>query len=233
MQYLGGKFRIAKEVCDVINSLLSNFEYYIEPFVGGANIVCGVVHPKRLAMDANEALITMYQALQNGWEPPEFVSEDEYAELKATQDSQNPLTAFAGFGCSFGGKWFGGYAGKGNRNYALNAKNSLGKKITALKNVKFVAGDYTSFVYPQNSLIYCDPPYADTTGYDGVKGKFNSDVFWDWCRRQSQTGNFVLVSEYSAPSDFMSILTIETKTDMRTKSGAKSVRREELWMYVG
>jgi len=234
MQYLGGKHRIAKELCGFINPLLSRFEYYIEPFVGGANIVSKIKHPKRIAMDANAALITLYQALQNGWEPPDTLSEVEYAELKANQASQNPLTAFAGFGCSFGGKWFGGYARNAiGHNYALSAKNSIRKKFKTLEDVKFIAGGYDTFTYPKSSLIYCDPPYANTTGYDGVKEAFDSSAFWEWCRQQTRNGNLVLVSEYAAPEDFMSVVTIETKTDMRDKTGGKSARREELWTYVG
>lgn len=233
MRYLGGKHRIAKELCGFINPLLSNFEYYIEPFVGGANIVSKIVHLKRIAMDANEALITLYQALQNEWVPPDILSEFTYAELKINQDMRDPLTAFAGFGCSFGGKWFGGYARGEGRNWASECKRSLQTKFRTLKDVKFIAGKYDTFTYPKNSLIYCDPPYANTTGYDGVKEAFDSNAFWNWCRQQTRSGNLVLISEYSAPDDFMSIFTINTKTDMRDKSGNKSARREELWTYVG
>ena len=35
-------------------------------------------------------------------------STKDYIELKKTR--QLMLTGFVGFGCSFGGKWFGGYA---------------------------------------------------------------------------------------------------------------------------
>ena len=43
--------------------------------------------------------------------------------------------SFVGFGCSFAGKWFGGYARSNDkRNYAKMAKNSLNKKIINLYN---------------------------------------------------------------------------------------------------
>ena len=67
----------------------------------------------RCASDVNRPLITMYKALQDGWIPPSTVTEEMYAEYKGIQDAEDPLTAFIGIGCSFSGKWFGGYARSG------------------------------------------------------------------------------------------------------------------------
>lgn len=109
MQYLGGKARLRKQIGAYINEIIGDREY-IEPFVGGGNILAEVRAKKRTALDANEALITMYKALQKGWRPPTAVSEEEYAHYKALKDPNDPMTAFVGFAASFGGKWFGGYA---------------------------------------------------------------------------------------------------------------------------
>lgn len=232
MRYFGGKAKIANQITDVINAMVPDFENYVEPFTGGANILAKVKHPRRIGGDANTALITMYAHLQNGWTPPVNLSKEEYAYIKEKNDAMNPLTAFAAFGCSFAGKWFGGYASSKDRNYAENAHNSLMKKAATLKDVIFYSGNYDHKLW-QNCLIYCDPPYAGTTGYDGVKDSFNSDMFWQWCRNQHKNGNLVLVSEYSAPEDFSSILTINTKTDIRLANGLKDARREELFMWIG
>lgn len=48
-----------------------------------------------------------------------------------------------------------------------------------------------------NSIVYCDPPYRGTRGYEGV-GKFDHDRFYRWCERQEA---LVLISEYAMPSD--------------------------------
>ena len=44
--------------------------------------------------DGNKALIAMYQALQDGWIPPDFVSEDEYNQVKLDCDKNSPMLAF-------------------------------------------------------------------------------------------------------------------------------------------
>lgn len=59
--------------------------------------------------------------------------------------------------------------------------------------------DYRSYVYQDDDVVYCDPPYAGTNGYGRV---FDHEAFWQWCR----TRDFpVYVSEYRAPEDFISI----------------------------
>ena len=77
----------------------------------------------------------MWKALQNGWIPPNDISEEEYKYIRENKNENMALTSFVGFGCSFAGKWFGGYARSNDkRNYAKMAKNSLNKKIINLYN---------------------------------------------------------------------------------------------------
>ena len=58
---------------------------YFEPFVGGGWVL-QEMSGDRIASDGNKALIAMYQALQDGWIPPDFVSEDEYNQVKLDCD---------------------------------------------------------------------------------------------------------------------------------------------------
>ena len=104
------------------------------------------------------------------------------------------------------------------RNYALNAKKSLLRKIEKMKDVSFLCADYRSFE-PKNQVIYCDPPY--TTSY---RDKIDPKTFWDQCRQWSKN-NRVFVSEYSAPSD--RAFSIHTKTDIRNK---KDKRTENVYV---
>lgn len=76
-----------------------------------------------------------------------------------------------------------------------------------LKEVKFTNKDYRE-LKPKNMLIYCDPPYKETTYpikyrrdikyYD----KFDNDEFWEIMRIWSKN-NIVIISETSAPTDFI------------------------------
>ena len=62
--------------------------------------------------------------------------------------------------------------------------------------------DYADVPVEENSIIYCDIPYAGTSGYSAI---FNHERFWSWVRQMSQKGYRVYVSEYNAPFDFIPV----------------------------
>lgn len=196
MQYLGSKNRIAKELGAYLESIREG-RPFVEPFCGSCSITSTMNQP-RIASDAHLDLILMWKAVQEGWLPPENISEEEYRYLKFQEPSA--LRGFAGFACSFGGKWFGGYARKKEvYSYARAGRNSLQKIASKLSGVSFLHADYRN-IRPIRSLVYCDPPYESTTSYAGT-ASFNSLEFWNIMRKWS-VDNFVLVSSYQAPGDF-------------------------------
>jgi len=226
VQYFGGKQRVATElVVEIQRHRTGDSQLFFEPFLGGANIVT-LISGRRAAADANIDLITMYKALQQGWVPPSTLSAEEYALAKALPEGTTPIKAFAGFGCSFAGKWFGGYAKSGVRNYALNAKNSLEKKRSGLQGVALFAKKYNEFT-PIGALVYCDPPYQGTTQY-GAVGEFNTAAFWDTMRQWAEQ-NIVLVSEYAAPDNCEVVWEKHVITDIRGTEG-KLPRVEKLFL---
>lgn len=231
MKYLGGKSRIAKQIGAFLNSEIERLRpiKYIEPFCGACWITQEIKPDiQRIACDIHPDLILMWKELQKGWIPPEDVSKEEYYAVK--NEVSSALRGFIGFGCSFSGKWFGGYAYTEGRNYAANAKNSLLKQIFKLRDVHFKNCSYLDVQNIQNRIIYNDPPYASTTSYSC--GKFNSDEFWQWVRETS-LNNYVYTSEYTAPADFEVVFEIATKTDMSNKEGKKENRIEKLFKYKG
>lgn len=231
MRYFGGKQRIVKPLVTFMQSYVNERGIYVEPFVGGASVIAAVKAPIRIGADANAALICMWDALCKGWDPPDVVDEELYRAVKDAKLLDDPLTAFIGFGCSFAGKWFGGYARDATGgNYAKMAYNSLAKKVATLHGVQWVAGDYRTLTYPDGCLIYCDPPYQGTTQY-GAVGNFDTATFWEFCREKSRLGHIVFVSEYAAPDDFHVVWSVETKTDMRMRDGEKDARTEKLFTF--
>lgn len=228
MHYFGGKARIAAKIAEAIGPC----ETYYEPFVGGGWVLARVKAKRRLASDANLPLINLWRALMAGWQPPENVSEVEYAEARTLPDD-DPRKAFIAIGCSFSGKWFGGYARDNTgRNYASNAKNSLLRKVSALTNTFFEHASYEAVSYASQSVVYCDPPYQGMTGY-GATGAFDWVKFWAFFQKQAERGVKVFVSEYAAPVGWKPALTVETKTDIRTTANGKEARIENLWVYRG
>jgi len=223
MRYFGGKSKIAKPIAGFLESERLSNQRFVDVFCGGLSISAkmkGCI----LANDANQALIHLYKSILSGWEIPGSLSLEQYNMAKCLGDA-DPLKAFAGIGCSFAGKWFGGYAREGNRNFARNARNSLLKKFSDLSpHTTFSCEDYSE-IELAGDLVYCEPPYAGTTDYKF--GKFDHQRFWAWAREASKKNN-VFISEYSAPEDFEIALQIDTKLDIRTKDGNQS-RSEKLF----
>lgn len=226
MRYLGGKSKIRKQVAMFLESVRKPEQPYLEPFVGGGWVLQEMTG-RRTASDGNAALIAMYRALQHGWEPPDFVSESEYIKARSLSDDL-PMKAFIGFGCSFAGKWFGGYARSDNKTcYAATSKRSLMKQLPLIQDVQFTACDYREHK-PVNMLVYCDPPYESTTSYGAFDG-FDHVAFWETMRAWS-TNNTVVISEYAAPDDFVCVAEFNSRTGLTVAKEGRPIRSEKLFM---
>lgn len=227
MKYMGSKNRIAKQLIPFIEKEKQfDEQFYIEPFVGGANLIDKVKFKNKIGYDIHEYLIALLSAVRDGWEPPKNISKQEYYDIKQNPNNYDKhLVGFVGFLCSFGGKWWGGYAEcKTNRNYALEGKNNLKKQATNLKGIVFEHSDYQSIKIPPQSIIYCDPPYKNTTEY---RDKFDHDKFYEWCRNKQKEGHIVFLSEYQAPDDFE--LVFEAKLQTTLCKNIKLDRSEKLF----
>ena len=207
MVYMGSKNRIAKELIPIITKDLKPNQWYVEPFVGGANMIDKIEHPYKLGAENNKYLIALLEAVQNGQELPEHITKDEYIAVKTNKDNYPDwYVGFVGFVSSFRAKFFGGYSGYCTtktgiqRNYIKERINNILKQN--LDGIKLVCSSYDALDIPANSVIYCDPPYNGTTKY---KDSFDSDAFWQWCRDKAKEGHTVYVSEYNAPEDFKCI----------------------------
>lgn len=229
MQYMGSKNRIAKHILPVMLEHRKEGQYWVEPFVGGANMI-DKVKGNRIGADSHKYLIALLKALQSGYIPPVEITKEFYYEVKANPENYKPeLVGFVGFLCSFGGKWWGAYAKNSNGdNYAERGSRVLIKQALQFEGINFVNCSFNQLVIPPNSLIYCDPPYAGTAKY---KGGFNHHEFWEWCRDKVKEGHTVFISEYNAPKDFECIEELEHKTILDKNSQKKRV--EKLFVYGG
>ena len=64
MKYLGGKYKIRKQVSAYLESVRGGMDY-VEPFVGSANII-SEMSGNRTAYDNSEHMITLWNALKQG-----------------------------------------------------------------------------------------------------------------------------------------------------------------------
>lgn len=232
MKYMGSKARYAKEILPIILSSRAPDQWYVEPFVGGGNLIDKVSGP-RLGNDANHYLIALLTAIGDGWTPP-AVTREEYQAIRANKEAHDArLVGWAGIGCSYSGKWFGGYAGTvqtrgGVRDYIAEAVANALKQAKGLAGCQFTSGSYDKMDIPPNSIIYCDPPYANTTGY---ADQFDNAAFWSWCDRMVAAGHRVFVSEYVAPPNWACVWEKRAASSLSAngKSGGSKISVERLF----
>lgn len=238
MRYVGGKHRIAGWIAaHLIACNQPARRKYIEPFVGSGAVFARMApfFDECIIADAHPDLILLYQALAQGWEPPASITREAYYNLKS--QSPSALRGFAGFGASFGGKWFGGYVDsvwdnyhrRMTKSYPAAAARSLMALVPHLQRAGIVRTDYRDFTPDADDFVYCDPPYAGTQGYSGKN--FDSTEFWltmdGWVAR----GARVVVSEMSAPSHWQPLAVRSRKHMLQVaKAGVNDLRIEALWV---
>jgi DNA adenine methylase len=220
MKYLGSKNRIAKHILPIMLEYRKDGMCWVEPFVGGANMI-DKVHGWRIGSDLNEYVIALLNEMTTpNFEAPE-ISEEKYNDIKINQ-SKYPkwVVGYAGTQLSFGATWFGSYRRdkNGKRDYCLEARNNVNKQAKNLIGAKFKNFTYNELPIPNNSVIYCDPPYDTKATKGKYKNDFDHSVFWEWCRQKSRNGHTVFVSEYNAPDDFECIWQMEMNQRMNNNA---------------
>lgn len=235
MVYMGSKLRIAKEIVPIIQSYIddNNIHNYLEPFVGGGNVIDKVKCEHKYASDVQPYLIALLKQVQKCTSVfPETITLEEYKNVKHNRKKYPDwYVGLVGFCASFGGKFFNGYGrdSKGNRNIPNERIRNLIKQSPNLKDIQFTCCDFRN-IKPtiKNFVIYCDIPYKNSTKYK--VDDFPYDEFYDWCRQMAKN-NIVLISEYNMPDDFECIWQKEIKTSLcidRAKTDSK--RTEKLFI---
>lgn len=235
---MGSKSRIKKYIIPIIESYIDeNTEWYIEPFVGGANVIDKIDFDKKIGCDKHKELIAFLNAVNNNVEIPEKISKEHYLEVKQSfKNKDNKYDDYyyglIGFLGAFRGLFFDSPAcedynseGRIRNNYIESRKNIL-KQRDNLKNIKFKCIDFLDIpTNLKNCVIYCDPPYRNTSqkGYADIN-IFPYDEFYDWCRKLSKN-NVVLVSEYNMPDDFECIWEKEVSTNLAVNHRKKDIER--------
>lgn len=243
MKYMGSKSRIAKHIVPIIQNEIDNYDNckgYLEPFVGGANVIDKIRCEFKFGIDANKFLIALLTYVRDGGELPESISKEEYGRVRdeynqivkgKTSTMEYWYIGCVGFLASYNGRFFdGGYAKSGYektargerfRDYYRESRDNLLAQAEDLKYCIFVSADYRK-IGPHDLVVYCDPPYAGTKQYHG--DKFDHDEFWDVMRKWSKD-NVVLISEESAPDDFEVVWEQEVSRSIKSTDKSKSVEK--------
>ena len=224
MKYMGSKARIAKYILPIILKDRNEGQWYVEPFVGGANMI-DKVNGNRIGSDVVPECISCLELIRGNLHSlPKDATEFNEERYKNRCVSSPWLSPYVAFALSFGGKLWGGFRRDsiGKRDYVAEAYNNSVKQSPLLSGVHLVCSTYEGLQIPNHSIIYCDPPYAGTTKY---KDDFNHDEFWQWCREKCAEGHQVFISEYNAPDDFVCIWSKEIQSGLNTNTTKKGVER--------
>lgn len=242
MKYMGSKSRITKHIVPIIQQFINdnNIHTYIEPFVGGANVIDKIKCEIKRASDKQYYLIELFKNLHRINElPKDFVEREHYADVRTSYNNKDNryedwYIGAIGFLASYNGRFFdGGYAGLSNekgkiRNYYSESKRNLEEQIPYLNGITFSCCEYYNWDC-RDCLIYCDPPYQGTKQYN-VSRDFDHNQFWEWVRKMSEH-NIVLVSEENAPNDFATIWEQPVKRTIKVDN--KQEKIEKLFIYKG
>lgn len=234
LKYMGSKNRHAKEIIPILMDYYQEGMLYVEPCVGGANMIDKVPVPNSLKIgyDIHHYLIEMWKEVSSGWLPPRTITEEDYKYIKHNQNENPALTGYAGFALSYGGKWWGGYRrdvkGCGDSpttkrenesNQSRRAYDSLIKQQRNILGISFIEMSiFDIHKIGNKALIYADPPYADSTKYND---DFDHERFYNWCRTMRDQGHVVFVSEYKMPEDFRCVWSKEVNNSLTKNTGGK------------
>jgi DNA adenine methylase len=219
MHSVGSKLNHAAEIIRIVTASRKSGQVYCEPFVGGGNVICRVPREQgpRIGADKNKYMIALLDAVGNrGW-VPETMSRPLWNKIKKNPENYPPeLVAFAATACSFGSIWFQSYvldnprAKETFRDFEASRKAVL-RDAPGLCGIEFRTSDFAELDIPLTSVVYCDPPYAETDTYKGAKTKitvgeslakneWNRTKFWKWADKMVDAGHQVFVSEYQGPA---------------------------------
>lgn len=244
--YQGSKNRLAKYIIPLLNKLIqaNGCTLFIDACCGGANIIANtkyqIVCKTKYAFDNNKYLIALFDKVK--FDDLEYIhiDENEYKKVKqefllGNNTYENWYYGYVGFLFSYGTVFMDSYArgndNKGNpRNMGkerytnlLNQKEALKDTIFTVQNIFDINLDKLN----KNMLIYIDPPYKDTKQYN--RQKFDTENFWNLVREMSKRC-IVVVSEYLAPNDFITIWEKDLLQNINRKALDRQIATEKLFV---
>lgn len=117
--------------------------------------------------------------------------------------------------------------------YKLRKSLERLERLQSLQSLTISKADYKDiFVSEPTTVIYCDPPYINTVGYEDAirESGFNHAEFYDWCEAQK---GLVVLSEYTAPDDRFTCVWSKEKRVLAGGAKCQSTKVERLFVVKG
>lgn len=251
MVYMGSKARIKKHILPYIQECIdaNGIRLYVEPFVGGANVICDVKCKMRYGCDVNNELIALLRYMRDNpamEAAPKQVTYEHYMDVKRNRAEKTfkyslPYTAMVGYFASFGGKYFNGGYGRtkagdtGATPRYLTCLANARRQAPLLRGCKFCVQGWEQTLASDKitgSFVYCDPLYKGTTPYD-------KQVPFDYYAYYAtlvgiKDKAYVIASEFDMPCDnFVCIWEKETIVNFASQRECAEARKERLFTPKG
>ena len=95
------------------------------------------------------------------------------------------------------------------------------ESLERLERLEQFSTDYQNIEIKKDSVIYCDIPYENTEGYNGID--FDFERFYSWCEKQTEP---VFISSYKMPQDrFVCIATFEHRSILSAVANNKVLEK--------
>lgn len=99
------------------------------------------------------------------------------------------------------------------------------QRLQSLESLGITRMSYDEVKIFPDSVVYCDIPYRNTSGYgDSKKNSFDYERFYSWCERQTEP---CFVSEYAMPEDrFVAVAETKKLCNLcATKNGIQTLEK--------
>ena len=191
LKWAGGKRWFVEQYSDL---LPTDYNRYIEPFLGSGAVFFSLQPPAAVLADSNKELIDAYRAIEDKWEivlkylnrHQQRHSEEYYYQVRSATPYSSAARAarmiYLNRTC-----WNGLYrvnrrgqfnVPKGSRNAVLFDHDDFGRISTALSKADLICQDFKISIDSAqcNDLIFADPPYTVKHGNNGFL-KYNETLF--------------------------------------------------------
>lgn len=204
LEYIGSKNLIAKSILE----LLPSADYLVDCFGGGGSIThCALLSNKYKKVIYNESdypIYSFFKLIHDDYKQVEEWLKDDITKdyyFKHIEDN-TPYSGYLQVIYSFNG------LKKSSRLTKIESEDCIRrikecknrvknlKVLQDYKNIDFFNLSYDEIPLPKpdSCILYCDPPYINTSYY--TKNSFDFDKFLDWCREKYKQGYKVFISSY-------------------------------------
>ena len=230
MRYIGSKNRLSKEIVPIIQSYIkSDTKGYLEPFVGGANLIDKIQCTNKIGVDIHEELIELLKYVQEFSSLlPERILESTYNDVKNNKEKYEKwYLGLVGFCSSFGAKYFGGYARdskEDNKMYywfehswndekGIHEYNNMNKLLNDVEN-KFKESHKEELIGKYKTYIY---------EYEQPNYNISCDQFYNFIFKQRKIYNYQLIDSTKEDEDRLKNYKLKSIIDY-----AKDISKNEI-----